>query len=113
MDVRLRLDDFKEATINRSAIVDDNARRSSCKTGRHYEPDTFRRRVTYKIESCGVTLYGDRYAVEFNRKYRTACSLEPPTPIWSESASPTVDLTMLNSPAERPVGSPGLGLGVG
>src|SRR6185369_15932287 len=38
---------------------------------------------------------------------------EPPTPILSESASPTVDLTMLNSPAERPVGSPGLGVGVG
>src|SRR5882724_4479454 len=38
---------------------------------------------------------------------------EPPTPVWSESASPTVDLTMPNSPAERPVASPGLGVGVG
>src|SRR4029079_5816881 len=38
---------------------------------------------------------------------------EPPTPILSESASPTVDLTTLNSPAARPVASPGLGVGVG
>src|SRR5258705_9918844 len=45
---------------------------------------------------------------------RKASSPKPtPTAGLSESASPTVDLTVLNSPAERPVGSPGLGVGVG
>src|ERR1044072_8709904 len=38
---------------------------------------------------------------------------EPPTPFLSKLATPTVDLTVLSSPGARPVGIPGLGLGVG
>src|SRR6185295_16829381 len=38
---------------------------------------------------------------------------DPPIAVLSELASPTVDLTTLSSPGERPCGSPGLGVGVG